>query len=93
MLFIVSMRKYSSGLEIKKKIIRILREKPISLRKLETKLNIGYNTIKRHCKELEFLGIIKITKTREGSVNGRPYSKVELTNYSKTIKIDYPFTS
>jgi len=79
------MSKYLSGLEIKKKIITILKEKPISLRKLETKLNIGYNPIKLHCKELEFLGVVKITKTKEGSKNGRPYSFVELTNYGKIM--------
>jgi len=79
------MKKYTSGLEIKKKIINALKEKPISLRKLETKLNIGYNSIKLHCKELEFLNIVKITKTKEGSRNGRPYSIVELTNNGKSL--------
>lgn len=79
------MKKYTSGLEIKKKIINALREKPISLRKLETKLNIGYNPIKLHCSELEFLGIIKITKTKEGSRNGRAYLLAELTDYGKQL--------
>jgi len=81
------MKKYSSGLEIKKKIIKALKEKPTSLRKLETKLNIGYNPIKLHCRELDFLGIINITKTIENSRNGRPYSIAELTNYGMKIKV------
>jgi predicted ArsR family transcriptional regulator len=81
------MKKYNSGLKIKKKIIIALRGHSVSLRKLETKLNVGYNPIKLHCKELEFLGIIKIKKTKEGSRNGRPYAVAELTEYGKTIKI------
>jgi len=80
------MRKYNSGLEIKKKIINLLKIKSISLRKLETKLNIGYNTIKRHCNELKYLGIVKIKKTKENSKNGRLCSIVELTNYGRTLK-------
>ena len=79
------MKKYSSGLEIKKKIINALKNKSYSLRKLETKLNIGYNPIKLHTKELEVLGIVKITKTKENSRNGRPYSIVELTEYGKRL--------
>lgn len=79
------MRKYNSGLEIKKKIIKALKENPTSLRRLETKLNVGYNPIKLHCKELEFLGIVKITKTIEGSKNGRHYSIAELTEYGKNL--------
>ena len=81
------MKKYSTGLEIKKKIIKALQEKPMSLRKLETKLNTGYNPVKLHCKELEFLGIVKIIKTKENSKNGRAYSKVELTEYGKLLKV------
>ena len=87
MLSIVSMRAYLSGLDIKKKIIVALREKPLSLRRLETKLNIGYNPIKLHCKELEFLGVVRLIKTKEGSRNGRPYTVAELTEYGKKIKI------
>lgn len=79
------MRKYTSGLEIKKKIIKKLKEKSYSLRKLETKLNIGYNSIKLHCEELEYLGIIKIEKTSENSKNGRPYLIAKLTDYGKSI--------
>ena len=55
--------KYLSGLEIKKRILKALKEeKEISLRRLETKLNIGYNSIKRHCQELEFFRIVNIKK-------------------------------
>ena len=78
--------KYLSGLEIKKRIIKALKEeKEISLRRLETKLNIGYNSIKRHCQELEFFKIIKVTKHDKNIKNGKPYTSVELTDYGKNL--------
>jgi len=71
--------KYLSGLEIKKKIINALKEEgEISLRRLETKLNIGYNTIKRHCEELEYFNIIELVKHKSNDKNGRPYTSVKL---------------
>ena len=79
------MRKYLSGLDIKKKIIQALKEKPTSLRKLETSINVGYKTLKLHCKELQFLGILKLTKIAENSRNGRPYTIVILTDYGRSL--------
>jgi len=82
------MKKLRSSLEIKKAIIKLLKkEGSLSIRRLDIKLNTGSKTIKAHCKELEFFSIVKITKTKEGSKNGRPYSIVELTDYGKKIKI------
>jgi len=81
------MKQLRSSLEIKKAIIRILKkENGLSIRRLDIKLNTGSQTIKSHCKELEFFGIVKIRKTKEGSRNGRPYSVVELTDYGRKIK-------
>jgi len=79
-------KKYATGLEIKKSIIKALKAEPVSLRKLETRLNVGYNSIKRHCEELEYLGVIKVKKTDKGSRNGRPYVLAELTQYGKNLK-------
>jgi predicted ArsR family transcriptional regulator len=79
------MKTYSTGLEIKKKIIQALKGGPVSLRKLETRLNIGYNSIKRHCQELEYLKIVKISKSHKDSVNGRPYFIVELTESGRSL--------
>jgi len=76
-----------SGLDIKKEIIGILRKNNVSLRKLETKLNTNNKTILMHIRELEFLGVVKITKTKEGSRNGKAYSIVELTEYGRKLKI------
>jgi len=81
------MKKLRSSLEIKKAIIRLLKkEGSLSIRRLDIKLNTGSKTIKAHCKELEFFGIVKIRKTKEGSRNGRSYSIVELTDYGKRTK-------
>ena len=78
---------YSTGLEIKKKILHALREGPVSLRKLETKLNTGYIPLKRHCKELEFLGMLNVKQQKMMSKNGRPYTVVELTELGKKTKL------
>jgi len=81
------MKRYSTGLETKKRIIKALKEKPISLRKLETKLNIGYKPIKLHCNELKFLGIINIIKHKRNDRNGRPYKVARLTSQGMKIKV------
>jgi len=80
-------KKYATGLEIKKRIIKELKKGPISLRKLETKLNIGYNTLKRHCQELKFFEFVNLEKTTKNMKNGRPYLIIKLTNKGKNLKI------
>lgn len=67
------------GLDIKKQIIKILKEKECSLRELETKVNTNYLTIRSHCKELEFLKIVETINHNENDKNGRPYTTVKLT--------------
>lgn len=79
--------KRKSGLIIKKEIIRQLKQKETSLRKLETKLNTNNKTINTHCKELEFLGIIDIIKYKRNDRNGRPYRVARLTSQGMKIKI------
>jgi predicted transcriptional regulator len=67
-------------LEIKKKILSILKEeKKISVKQLERKVNTNYQTIVNNCEELEYLGFIKVNRVRENSNNGRDYLIVELT--------------
>jgi predicted transcriptional regulator len=71
-------------LEIKKKIIEILKkEGEVSIKKLEKKVNTNYQTIINNCEELEYLGIIKTRKTYDDSVNGKSYRVAELiTKYN-----------
>lgn len=74
-----------SGLDIKKNLIKVLKEKECSLRELETKLNTNYLTVRNHCKELEYFDIIKFVKHNENSKNGRPYTTVRLTEKGKEL--------
>ena len=66
-------------LEIKKRILSILKkEQKVSIKKLERKVNTNYQTILNNCEELEYFGLVKISKTRENSVNGREYLIVRI---------------
>lgn len=85
--YFYGMKKFRSGLSLKKSIIKSLKDNEFSLRKLETKVNTNNETIIMHCKELEFLGIIKFNKHKKNPKNGRPYTTVSLTDYGKKLKI------
>lgn len=67
-----------TGLNIKKEIIKVLKNKECSLRELETKLNTNYLTIRNHCRELEYFKIVELIKHKENKKNGRPYTTVRL---------------
>jgi hypothetical protein len=73
-------------LEIKKQIIAMLKEKQTSLRQLDIKVNCGYRTVICQCKELEYMGIVRIIKHQKNPKTGRPYSTAELTAYGRRIK-------
>ena len=66
--------KYRTGLEIKKEIIKLLREKEHVISQLERKINTSDKVLKRHLKELEYLGIVRIIKHKKSRKTGRPYS-------------------
>jgi predicted ArsR family transcriptional regulator len=71
--------KRRDGLEIKKKILQILKDnKEVSLRELETKTNTNNLTILNHIKELEFFGKVEIIKHEKSDKTGRPYTSVKL---------------
>ena len=72
------MRKRRTALEIKKKILSLLKEKERSLRELETKVDTNFNTIKTQIKELEYFGLIKVIKHDKNDKNGRPFTSVRL---------------
>ena len=80
------MKTLRSSIEIKKAIINLLKqEKELSLRKLDIKLNTASKTIRAHCKELEFLGIVKLIKHKRNTKNGKPYTTVVLTDYGRSL--------
>ena len=63
-------------------IVEALEDGPLSLRRLDIKLNTSSRTIRDCTTLLEELGIIKSMKTNQGS---RSVTTVELTEYGKTI--------
>lgn len=74
-----------TGLDIKKKILELLRKREHSLKELEKKVNTNYNTVKTHCQELEFLKIVEFEEYAKNKYNRRPYLVVRLTNFGKKI--------
>jgi len=67
------------ALEIKKKILDILKkEKELSLRELETKVNTNNKTIMAQIEELEFFDKIIVNQYSKNKKNGRPYTTVKL---------------
>ncbi|MCW8966666.1 MAG: hypothetical protein OQK82_08290 [Candidatus Pacearchaeota archaeon] len=65
-------------LEIKKKIISLLKSGEMSLRQLESKVNTSNQTIKNHLEELEYFRKIVFIKHAKNPKNGRPYTTVRL---------------
>ncbi len=70
--------KRRTALDIKKEILELLKEKDMSLRELEIKVNTNFQTIKTQIKELEYLGFVKAIKHDKSDVNGRPFTSVRL---------------
>lgn len=54
------------------------KERKISIKKLEKKVNTNYQTIINNCEELEYFGFVKINKTSDNSRNGKDYMVAEL---------------
>ena len=73
--------KRRDGLEIKKKILKVLKENgETSLGELERKTNANNKTILNHIKELEFFDKVEIIKHKKSEKTGRPYTSVRLKN-------------
>ena len=68
-------------LEIKKKILQILKEKKeLSLRELDIKVNTSYQTIRDQVEELEYFDLVEVIKHKKSEKTGRPYTSVKLKN-------------
>jgi len=81
------MKKLRSGLQIKKSIIKLLKNNELSLRSLDIKLNTSSQTVLMHCKELEALGIVKFNRYKKNPKNGRPYTTLTLTTYGEKLRV------
>ena len=67
-----------------KEIINKLKEKPLSLRALETKIDTNDKTIKEYALLLEDLNILRLKKIKKGK---RTITKAELTSSGKKLKV------
>ena len=67
-----------TALEIKEKIIQVLKNKEMTLCMLEKKIDTNPETIKRQIKELEVLGFVKVIKHEKSEHTGRPFTTVKL---------------
>lgn len=69
------------ALDIKKKILSVLqKEKELSLKALEIKINTGSQTIQTQLEELEYFGLVEIIKHKKSEKTGRPYTSVRIRN-------------
>jgi predicted ArsR family transcriptional regulator len=67
------------GLELKKKILQILKEDgETTLGELERKTNTNNITILSHLQELEYFGKVQIIKHQKSEKTGRPFTTVKL---------------
>ncbi len=60
-------------------ILTVYKNTVVTYAKLEKKINTNWQTIRSHCKELELLGIVKLTEKRYHELNNRPYTEISLT--------------
>lgn len=67
-----------TALDIKKEILRLLKQKEMSLREIESKVNTNFQTIKTQIKELEYFGLVKVIRHEKSDINGRPFTSVKL---------------
>lgn len=72
-----------NSLAILKQIIKAIREKPASLRSLQTKINADDKMIKKYTEILETLDVIKITKFKKLK---KDVAHAELTQHGKKLK-------
>ncbi len=66
--------------ELRKQILLIIREKPLSYTKIQTKLSTNYDSVKNNCEELETYGLLKIEKIEKHPENGNPSYDVKITD-------------
>ena len=65
--------------ELRKRILLILRDKPVSYTHIQTKLSTNYDSVKNNLDELQFYGLVKIRKVEKHPKNGKISFDAELT--------------
>lgn len=71
-------KKRRRPLDIKKKILSLLKNGELSLRQLESKVNTSNQTIRNHIEELVFFEKVELTRYDKHPKTGRPYTAVKL---------------
>ena len=75
---ICGMSKRRRPLEIKKEILRLLKNGELSLRQLESKVNTSNQTIKNHIEELLFFDKVELIKHKIHKKTERPNTRNNL---------------
>lgn len=71
--------------DIRKKILYLVKEKPVSYTKIQTKLSTNYDSVKNNCEELEFYGFVKVNRIESHPENGNLSFEVEITPKGREI--------
>ena len=69
--------------ELFEEIIKTLKDKPLSLRRLDIKVNTGSETIRQYLRSLEKLNIVALKKKRKGKLE---MTYAELTQHGKKLR-------
>ncbi|MCK4521785.1 MAG: transcriptional regulator [Nanoarchaeota archaeon] len=69
-----------NAISIRKEILTLLKQKTeVSVRKIESKVDSNFETIKRQVKDLESLGFVKIIQYDSHPKNKKPYKTCKIT--------------
>ena len=71
--------------DVRQAILHMVKEKPVSFTKIQTKFSTNYDSVKNNCEELEFYGFVKIKTIQNHPENGKPSHEVELTPSGREI--------
>jgi len=69
-----------NAISIRKEILTLLKQKgEVSVRKIESKVNSNFETIKRQVEDLESLGFIKVIHYDSHPKNKKPFKACKIT--------------
>jgi len=70
-----------NAISIRKEILLLLqKEKEISVRQIETKINTNFETTKRQVEDLASLGFVKVVEIKSHPRNNKPYKVCKITD-------------
>lgn len=66
--------------EVRKGILMLLKEKPLTYTQIQNKLSTNYDSVKNNCEELQLYELVAINIIDRHPENGKPSFNVHLTN-------------